>query len=159
MEIALYTVGALALATGLAGLVLPALPGAPLMLAGVLLVAWAGGFAALGWGTIALAVVLTGLMIAVDWAAGALGAKAFGASRWAMLGAALGAVVGLFFGLPGILLGPIAGGIAFQYWKDPDFERALRAGAGVFIGFVVGSAVKVALGFALLALVALALAV
>ena len=159
MEVLLYLAGALALAAGLAGLVLPALPGAPLLLVGVLLVAWAGDFAAVGWGTVAGAAVLTGLMLAVDWAAGALGARAFGASRWAMVGAALGAVVGLFFGLPGILVGPIAGGIAFEYWKDPDFERALKAGAGVFLGFVVGSAVKVALGFALLGLLLLALLV
>jgi len=159
VEPLLYAAGALAMAAGLAGLVLPALPGAPLMLVGVLLVAWAGHFATVGWGTIAGAVVLTGMMIAVDWAAGALGARAFGASRWAMLGAAVGAVLGLFFGLPGILLGPVAGGIAFQYWKDPDFERALRAGAGVFVGFVVGSALKVALGFALVGLVVLALVV
>jgi uncharacterized protein YqgC (DUF456 family) len=129
------------------------------MLGGVLLVAWAGHFTAVGWGTVAGAVVLTGMMIAVDWAAGALGARAFGASRWAMLGAAAGAVVGLFFGLPGILLGPVVGGIVFQYWKDPDFERALHAGAGVFVGFVVGSALKVALGFALVGLVLLALVV
>jgi uncharacterized protein YqgC (DUF456 family) len=159
VEIALYTLGGLALATGLAGLVLPLLPGAPLMLVGVLLVAWAGHFTAVGWGTVAGAVVLTGMMIAVEWAAGALGARAFGASRWAMLGAAVGAVVGLFFGLPGILLGPVVGGIAFEYWKDPDFERAFKAGAGVFVGFVVGSAVKVALGFALVGLVLLALVV
>jgi len=159
VEVLLYLAGALALAAGLAGLVLPALPGAPLLLVGVLLVAWAGDFAAVGWGTVAGAAVLTGLMLAVDWAAGALGARAFGASRWAMVGAALGAVVGLFFGLPGILVGPIAGGIAFEYWKDPDFERALKAGAGVFLGFVVGSAVKVALGFALLGLLLLALLV
>jgi uncharacterized protein len=153
VEIALYALGGLALAAGLAGLALPVLPGAPLLFAGVLLLGWAGHFATLGWGTVTAAGVICALILAVDWVAGLLGARAFGASRWAMAGAAVGALVGLFFGLPGIVLGPIAGGIAFEYWKDPNFERAARAGLGVFLGFVVGSAVKMALGFALVALV------
>jgi uncharacterized protein YqgC (DUF456 family) len=157
MEIALYLLGVLAVLAGLAGLALPVLPGAPLLLVGAVLLGWAGHFTAIGWGTLTAAAVLTGLMLAVDWVAGLLGARAFGASRWAMLGAALGALVGLFFGLPGVVLGPVLGGVAFQYWKDPDLERAAKAGLGVLIGFVVGTTVKVALGFALVALLVLAL--
>lgn len=157
MEILLYVLGALALLAGLAGLALPALPGALLLLSGAVLLGWAGHFAVIGWGTIAAAAVLTGLMLAVDWIAGLLGARAFGASRWAMLGAGLGALVGLFFGLPGVVLGPVVGGVAFQYWKDPDLERAARAGLGVLLGFVVGTTVKMALGFALVAMLVLAL--
>lgn len=159
MEILLYVLGGLALAAGLAGLVLPVLPGAPLMLGGVLLLAWAGHFAVIGWGTIAAAAALTALMLAVDWVAGALGAKAFGASRWAMWGALAGALVGLFFGIPGILLGPVVGAIAFELWKDPDLPRAAKAGFGVLVGFLLGSAVKVTLGVILVGLVVLALLV
>jgi len=157
MEIVLYVLGALALAAGLAGLVLPVLPGPPLLLVGVVLLAWAGHFAAIGWGTMAAAAVITVLMLAVDWAAGALGARAFGASRWAMWGALAGAVVGLFFGIPGILLGPALGAVAFELWKDPNFPRAAKAGAGVLVGFLLGTAVKVTLGVALVGVVALAL--
>ena len=157
MEIALYVLGALALLAGLAGLVLPVLPGAPLLLGGVVLLAWAGHFTAIGWGTIAAAAVLTGLMLAVDWVAGALGARAFGASRWAMWGALCGAVVGLFFGIPGIVFGPAVGAVAFELWKDPDLPRAAKAGTGVLIGFLLGTAAKVTLGVVLVGLVALAL--
>lgn len=157
MEILLYVLGAALLAAGVAGLVLPALPGAPLLLAGVVLVAWAEGFTRVGWVTVAVSALLAALIVAVDWIAGVLGAKAFGASRWAMAGAAVGVVVGLFFGIPGVLLGPPAGAIAFELWKDPNVPRALNAGVGVFVGFVVGSVVKMALAFVLLGVLALAL--
>lgn len=157
MEIALYVLGGLALVAGLAGLALPVLPGAPLLFGGVVLLAWAGHFTAIGWGTIAAAAVITGLMLAVDWVAGVLGAKAFGASRWAMWGALAGALVGLFFGIPGIVFGPAVGAVAFELWKDPDLPRAAKAGTGVLVGFLLGTAVKVTLGVVLVGLVVLAL--
>ncbi len=159
MEILLTVLGSLALLAGLAGLVLPAFPGPPVMAAGVLLLAWAGDFARIGWGTVVFAAVLGAAMMIVDWLAGILGARRFGASRWAAVGAALGLLAGIFFGFPGILLGPVAGAVALELAKDPDVERALRAGFGVFLGFVVGTALKVALGFVMVGAVILALLV
>jgi len=91
----------------------------------------------------------------VDWAASILGARAFGASKWAVLGSAVGLVVGIFLGLPGIILGPMVGALAFEYAKDPNFEKALKAGVGTFVGFVVGSVLKVMLAFVLLGVVAM----
>jgi hypothetical protein len=155
MSIALYVLGVALLAAGVAGLVLPALPGAVLLVAGVVALAWAGDFAILGWGTVAFAGAMGLAITAVDWAASILGAKAFGASKWAVVGSAVGLVVGLFLGLPGIILGPAVGALAFEYAKDPDFERALKAGVGAFVGFVAGSVLKVTMAFALIGLVAL----
>jgi uncharacterized protein YqgC (DUF456 family) len=149
VEIVLYALGAAALVGGVAGVVLPVLPGSLLLFGGVLLVAWAGDFALVGWPTIAITAVLALAIWAVDWVASALGAKVSGASRWAVAGAALGLVVGLFLGPLGILLGPAVGAIVLEYAKDPDFQRALKAGAGTFVGFLVGSVVKVALAFLL----------
>jgi uncharacterized protein YqgC (DUF456 family) len=159
VEVLLYIAGAVALVAGVAGTVLPGLPGSPLLVAGVVLVAWAGGFARVGWPTIVASVVLALLIMAVDWVAGVLGAKYFGASRWALVGAGVGVLVGLFFGLPGIVLGPALGAVAFEALKNPDFDRALKAGLGVFVGFLVGSVVKVALAFVVLGLLAFALLV
>jgi uncharacterized protein YqgC (DUF456 family) len=149
VEIVLYALGAAALVGGVAGVVLPVLPGSLLLFGGVLLVAWAGDFALVGWPTIAITAVLALAIWAVDWVASALGAKVSGASRWAVAGAALGLVVGLFLGPLGILLGPAVGAIVLEYAKDPDFQRALKAGAGTFVGFLVGSVVKVTLAFLL----------
>lgn len=145
----LYALGAVALLLGVAGVVLPVLPGSLLLFGGALLVAWAGGFALVGWPTLTVVGVLAAVIWAVDWVAAALGAKATGASRWAVAGASLGLVVGLFLGPVGIVLGPAVGAIVLEYWQDPDFERALKAGLGTFVGFLLGSVVKVTLAFVL----------
>jgi uncharacterized protein YqgC (DUF456 family) len=155
VSIVLYVLGVALLAAGVAGLALPVLPGAVLLVAGVVALAWAGDFAILGWGTVAFAGVMGLAITAVDWAASLLGAKAFGASRWAVVGSAVGLVVGLFLGLPGIILGPAVGALAFEYARNPDFQRALQAGLGAFLGFVVGSVLKVTMAFALVGVVAL----
>ncbi len=155
MSIALTVAGVVLLALGVAGLVLPVLPGAVLLVAGVVALAWAGGFQVIGWGTVAFAGLMGLLITAVDWAASVLGAKAFGASRWAVIGSAVGLVVGLFLGLPGIVLGPAVGALVFEYAKDPDFGRAAKAGAGALVGYLVGSVAKVMLAAVLLGVVAL----
>ena len=159
MEIALYVLGGVAFVAGLAGLFLPVLPGSLLLALGVLLMAWASGFTVIGWGTVVAAAVIGLVMWVADHVAGVLGARAFGSSRWAMIGSAVGVVVGLFFGLPGIVLGPPVGAVAFELWRDPDLGRAARAGVGALVGFLVGSVVKIALAFVLVGLVAIALVV
>jgi uncharacterized protein YqgC (DUF456 family) len=158
MEALLYVLGAVLLAVGLAGVVLPAIPGSPLLAAGAVLVGWADGFTRVSGWTVAACAALALVIWAVDLAAGILGARAFGASRWAVIGSGVGLLVGLFLGLPGIILGPAIGALAFEYARDPNFERALKAGVGAFIGFVLGSAVKVSLGFVLIGVLAIALA-
>jgi uncharacterized protein YqgC (DUF456 family) len=155
VEILLYALGALALLAGIAGVVLPAIPGSALLVAGALLMGWADGFTRVSGITVAVCAVLGALIWAVDLAAGVLGAKAFGASRWAVVGSGVGLLVGLFLGLPGIVLGPAVGALAFEYARDPNFEKALRAGVGAFLGFVLGSAVKVALAFVLVGVLVL----
>jgi uncharacterized protein YqgC (DUF456 family) len=157
MEILLYVLGAAALVAGIAGVVLPAIPGSALLVVGAVLVAWAEGFTRVSGWTVALCAAIGVAIWIVDLAAGILGAKAFGASRWAVLGAALGLLVGMFLGLPGIILGPAVGAIALEYARDPNFGRALKAGVGAFLGFVLGSAVKVSLAFVLVGVLVLAL--
>ncbi|HYQ81670.1 MAG TPA: DUF456 domain-containing protein [Anaeromyxobacteraceae bacterium] len=156
MATLLYVLGVLALLVGLAGIVLPGLPGSLLLVAGVFLVGWAGHFAVVGWGTIAVAAALGIAIAAVDWLAGIMGARAFGASKWAMVGGAVGLLVGFFFGLPGVLLGPAVGAFAFELAKDPNLKQAAKSGVGALLGFVVGSVVKVAFAFFLLGVLALA---
>ncbi len=157
MEILLYVLGAAALVAGIAGVVLPAIPGSLLLVVGAVLVAWAEDFTRVsGWTVAACAAIGIAIWV-VDFAAGVLGAKAFGASRWAVVGAGLGLLVGMFLGLPGIVLGPVVGAIVLEYARDPDFGRALKAGAGAFVGFVLGSAVKVSLAFVLVGVLVLAL--
>jgi uncharacterized protein YqgC (DUF456 family) len=159
VTILLYALGVLALVVGLVGVVVPVLPGAVALWGGVLLIAWAGQFQLVGAPTLAVTGLLAALMVAADWVAAALGARAFGASRWAVLGSTVGLLAGLFLGPVGILAGPVVGAVVFELWKDPDLEKALKAGAGTFIGFLVGSVAKVVLAFLLLGALAVGLLV
>src|SRR6187551_1526338 len=91
---------------GLAGTVLPAIPGVPLVFLGLVLGAAADGFERVGWPSLILFALLTAIGIAADFAGGLLGAKRVGASGWAIGGAAVGSLIGLFFGIPGLVFGP-----------------------------------------------------
>lgn len=135
---------------GLLGFVLPMVPGAPLIFVGLLLAAWAEDFAYVGSGTLAVLGVMALLTYVVDFLAGAAGAKRFGASKRAIIGAAIGALVGLFFGLPGVLLGPFVGAVIGELSAQRSLKNAGRAGFGASLGLVLGAAAKLALGFAML---------
>jgi uncharacterized protein YqgC (DUF456 family) len=141
----LFLLAALLIALGLVGLLLPVLPGAPLLLAGLVVAAWAEGFEKVGWGWLALIAVLGSLASFIDFAAGAFGAKRFGASKAGMTGAMAGTLVGLFFGLPGVLLGPFVGAVAGELYARRSVEAAGRAGVGAALGLAFGAAAKLAL--------------
>ncbi len=143
----LWILAALLALVGIAGLVLPALPGAPLLFAGLVVAAWAENFAYVGTGTIVLLAVLAALTSAVDFIASALGAKRFGASPRAITGALLGGVVGLFFGLPGVLLGPFVGAVIGELSVRHDLNAATRAGLGASLGLLLAAVAKIALAF------------
>ncbi len=142
-----WILSALIVIGGLAGTIIPALPGPPLVLAGLFLAAWAGDFEAVGWTTIGILGVLTALAWLIDFLAAALGAKRLGASQRAFWGAAFGAVVGIFFGLAGVLLGPFVGAVVAELSAGRDMQQAGRAGYGAWIGVVLGTAAKLAICF------------
>ena len=134
---------------GLAGVVLPGLPGPVLIFAGLLLAAWADGFVRVGIGTIVVLAVLTVATHFVDLVTMALGMKRVGATRRAAAGAAIGTIAGLFFGLPGLIIGPFAGAVLGELTAHRDLGRAGRAGIAAWLGFLVGTVVKIALAFAM----------
>ena len=150
MTALLWLLAAALVLVGLAGILLPALPGTVLIFAGLLLAAWADGFARVGAGTLVLIGLIGAVSYAVDFVAAALGAKHVGANPRAVAGAALGTLLGLFFGLPGLILGPLLGAILGELSAHRDFARAGRVGVAAWIGFVIGTAVKVALAFSMI---------
>ena len=145
----LWLLALLLVLVGVVGTVLPALPGAVMVFAGLLLAAWADDFVRVGPAALVGIGALAGLTYVADFAASALGAKKLGASRRALLGAVLGAVVGLFFGLPGVLLGPFVGAVLGELSEQRDLVRAGRAGRGAGLGLLLGAAVKLALVLAM----------
>jgi len=143
----LWLVSAILLIAGFAGLLLPALPGVLLIFAGLVLAAWAEGFAYVGWGTLTILGVLTAAAYLIDFLAGLLGAKRFGAGKYGIIGAAIGTVIGLIFGLPGIIIGPFIGAVLGELYANKDLRSAGTAGLGTWLGMAVGIAVRIAVAF------------
>lgn len=152
VTVLLWILAAILVIAGLAGMILPALPGAPLLFAGLFVAAWAEDFAHVGATTLTVLGIMAALSYALEFAATALGARRFGASARAMTGAALGTVVGLFFGLPGLVFGPFLGAVAGELTARRDLQAAAGAGFGAFLGLLLATAGKLALGFAMLGL-------
>jgi len=150
MTIALLSLAFVLVVAGLVGLVLPVLPGPLLLFAGLAVAAWAEDFAYVGQATLIALGFMAALALLADFAAGALGARRYGASRRAVYGAALGALVGIFFGPVGVVLGPFIGAVLGEVIARGNLPAAGRAGWGATLGLLLGTAAKLALGFAML---------
>lgn len=150
LGVALLVVG------GLVGAVVPALPGVPLVFAGLWLAAWIDGYARVSGLTVGILGALTVLALALDLLASVLGAKRVGASRQAIAGAALGALVGIFFGLPGIVLGPFVGAVAGELVARGSLARAADVGVATWMGLLFGTLAKLALSLTMLGVFAFA---
>jgi uncharacterized protein YqgC (DUF456 family) len=136
---------------GLAGTVLPVLPGAILVFAGLLVAAWADDFARVGFGGLAIIAALGLISMGVDFLGSVLGAKRVGASPQALAGAAIGAVVGIFFGIPGIVLGPFVGAVLGELLARGGLVRAGKVGLGTSLGLLLAAIAKLVLAFAMIA--------
>lgn len=148
----LWAVAILLVLAGLAGTILPALPGAPLVFAGLLIAAWIDHFQKVGWFILTLLFLLMLLTFVIEIAAAGMGAKRVGASKLAVVGAAVGTIVGLFFSLPGLLLGPFVGAVAGEYLSRRNLGQAGKVGIGTWIGLMLGTAGKIAVIFAMVGL-------
>lgn len=152
MTILLWVLGIVLVVIGLVGTVLPALPGAMLIVAGLVIAAWADGFSKVGAWPLVLIAVIGAASYLVDFAAAALGAKKFGASPRAMIGAGLGTLAGLFLGPVGIIFGPFVGAIIGELTVHRDMAKVGKAGLAAWIGFLLGMAVKVGMAFLMIAI-------
>ena len=156
MPWAVWLLAIVLIVVGIAGTVLPALPGPVLVFAGVLVAAWADGFTRIGVGTLVILGLLTAGAYLIDFIAAAAGVRRAGASRRAVAGAAIGAVAGLFFGIPGFVLGPFVGAIVGELTVRRDLRGAGRAGLFAGLGFAVGLAAKLAIVFTIVGIAATA---
>ena len=144
---------------GVAGTVLPALPGTLFVLAGIVLGAWIDDFERVGWGVLAVVIVLAVLAWVLDYVAALLGAKKAGASPQALLGAALGTVAGLFMGLVGVLFMPLVGAAIGEWLARRDHGRALHVGVATWLGLMAGLVSKVVIAFVMIGVFVVALLV
>jgi uncharacterized protein YqgC (DUF456 family) len=147
---ALWILAIAMIAVGVAGVVLPALPGVVFVFGGILLAAWIDGFTRIGVTTLVILGVLAAVAFVVDYVASAVAAKKAGASKLGLFGAALGTVLGIFTGFIGLLFMPLVGAAIGEYIAQRDALRAGRIGLATWLGLLVGAVLKLGIVFTML---------
>ncbi len=147
------------IATGLTGAVLPLLPGTGLVLAGIVVGAWIDDFQRVGPWSIGIVVVLAIASWVLDYLAALLGARRVGASKLALVGAAVGMVLGILSGFLGVLFFPLAGAAIGEWIAHRDEQRAMRVGIATWIGLLLGLLAKVVIAFMMVGVFVVALLV
>ena len=157
LDIALYVLAALLMLGGLAGSVLPMLPGIPMVFGGIWLAAAVDGYRHLGLWWLLVIGAIGAVGVIVDFVASALGAKRVGASPRALWGAAIGTIVGMFFSIPGLLFGPFIGAILGELASGTSVLRSAHVGVGTWLGLLFGTLLKLVLSFLMVGLFGVAM--
>lgn len=138
---------------GLLGVLLPLVPGAGLIYLAAWLYAMSEGFAKIGPFTLSALTILTVIAITAEIWVSSLGARAGGASVWALLGGLVLGLVGLiFFSLPGAIVGSIAGVIGVEVWRARDWEKGLKSGGGWLIGWLLSRVLQLLISLIMIAI-------
>ncbi len=145
MDIVLIIAGLLLIVAGIAGAVLPVLPGLPLSYAGILLLHFSKSIDfslkfLIFWAVVIILVQLLDYLIPI-W-----GTRKFGGSKRGVWGSATGMLAGLFFAPWGIIIGPFLGAVIFELTGGKETRAAIKAGFGAFVGFISGVVVKLVAG-------------
>ena len=149
--VGLFILAMIIMLIGLAGTIIPMLPGLPVMWLGAFIYALFTGFEKVGWTFLGIFAGLTAVTTLLDYVANLYGAKKMGATRWGVLGAFLGMLIGLFTGgLIGLLLGSFLGAILGEILRGRKGSQALKAGVGTFLGFLGGTLLKFVIGCAMI---------
>ena len=147
MEVFWWLFAIVVMAVGLIGSVIPVLPGTTVIFAAAVIHRLVlGADRSLGWTALIAMLMLTLLTYAIDAAAGVVGARQFGATKWGVIGGVVGALIGLFFGLLGLFVGPVVGAIVGELIGGKEIMKAGRAGWGTFLGGLAGIVGKLFIG-------------
>lgn len=157
MDALLWVLAVLMIGVGIAGVVLPALPGVVLVFGGVVLGAWIDDFARVSVTTVMVLGVLTAIGFAVDYVTTVLYARKAGATKLGMLGAAVGTVLGIFMGFIGVLLMPLIGAAVGEFIAHRDALRAGQVGVATWVGLLVAVVAKLAIVFTMVGIFVVAL--
>lgn len=146
MDILIMVLAIILMVGGIAGCVLPILPGAPLAYAGLLLLHFTG-LAHFSTAQLIVWLIVVVVLQVVDYITPLLGSKYSGGTSFGNRGCVAGTLLGLFFMPWGIILGPFLGAVAGEMMGGSDFPHAVRARIGTLIGFLLGTLLKVIVCF------------
>lgn len=144
LETATWILTSLLMLVGLAGVIVPLLPGTTLILLAAIIHKLVLPMD-VSWNVIGFVTVFWLLSVIADFAGVLIGTRWFGGSRWGMAGASGGAFLGIFFSLPALILGTIFGAMAAEKWLAKKTGRqSMRAGMGAAVGFVLSTIARLA---------------
>ncbi len=141
MDILLIILGVLCLVLGLAGCILPMLPGVPLAYAALVLLHFTSGVDFTS-AQLFIWLVVVCIIQLLDYFVPMWGSKYTGGSKWGTRGCLVGTIVGLFFMPWGIILGPFLGAFFGELMGGQDSTQALKSGFGSLLGFLFGTILK-----------------
>lgn len=151
MNILAMVIAVILFVLGIAGTILPMLPGIILVYAGMVVYGLLTGFESLKLDFFVLQGAATALLLGIDFIAASIGARKFQASKRAAVGAIAGAIAGLIFlGPLGILIGPFAGAVIIELIDGRNMQQAFQSGFGTIIGNIGGTLVKLMGGIAMI---------
>jgi len=145
MDIALAVLGTVLVLLGFIGSILPVIPGPPISWVGLLLLKWTDYITDHGdaYGNALWILLFFVILVTIlDYVVPIMGTRKFGGSKRGVWGATIGVVVGLFFGPPGIIIGPFLGAYIGEITTGKKERDALRAAWGSFVGFLLGVGMK-----------------
>lgn len=156
MDLLISILAVLAGIIGVVGSILPALPGAPVGWVGMLLLyLWGNGVNASGDPMSTRTLIVWGVVVVVvsviDYFVPMYFTKVTGGSRFAERGAMAGLIIGIFLTPVGMILGSFLGAFLSElYWGKNTTAGALKAAAGSFLGFILGTGLKTVVAVCLL---------
>ncbi|MGR3318708.1 MAG: DUF456 domain-containing protein [Candidatus Anammoxibacter sp.] len=150
-SILFLVISLLTMLAGLAGTIVPIIPGTPIIWAGAFIYAVSSGFEDITWNVLIVFGILTVFTLIADFFANMYGAKKFGASKWGIIGSTVGMIIGaITTGVIGLIVGSFLGAVVFELLLGRKFKDAFNAGLGAFIGFLAGSLLKLIIGFVMI---------
>ena len=143
LETTAIVLGSIFVLLGIAGCVLPVLPGPALSFLGLLLLGLLKQFSPPLTPTLIIVMAILTIVVTIgDYVIPLWGAKRYGATKWGIWGSVIGMAIGIFFSPLGMLLGAFVGAVMVEWLVQKEKSKALKAGWGVFIGGLAGTALK-----------------
>mgnify|MGYP002400204313 CR=1 FL=1 len=131
---------------GLAGVILPVLPGIPLIFASALLYAILTGFKDITLNVILIFAGMTVCGLIMDYLANYFSVRKMGGGKAGAIGAVIGLMIGLWFGLVWIIVLPFVLAVLFELAAGKEGRQALNAGLGAFVGLLFGGLLRFTIG-------------